>query len=298
MPENKTYDFSAVDNYVSELSSREAEETATITARNFRIKAPGYLYAGLGIGLAVLLICLGISLLLRNWDDAEKIKSDYFFYPWLLPYKSELIHESYINGNIGRTNIGRDSNFSDYNFTQQHSLLPETGSSKSFSQFEDFNFGYSTDPNTLFFEEPNESFTLGNSQLPTIFGEEGNTFVSPESSFPEICSSLDSEGRNIVDSQEEQKSVRNYVIFDEIPLPYEQIKKVMLGRNYLDPKSSPNAQWCYVERNNPGDLTQHLNLAGKHEGRTIKASLNESVAQEFGVPLEHLLYAQTKCNFI
>ena len=80
MPENKTYDFSAVDNYVSELSSREAEETATITARNFRIKAPGYLYAGLGIGLAVLLICLGISLLLRNWDDAEKIKSDYFFY--------------------------------------------------------------------------------------------------------------------------------------------------------------------------------------------------------------------------
>ena len=209
-----------------------------------------------------------------------------------------MIHESYINGNIGKTNFGRDSSFSDYNFTEPYSLLPGTGSNKSFSPFEDFSFGYSTDPNTLFFGEPNESFTLENSQLPTIFGEEGNIFVSPESSFPEICSSLDSEGRNIVDSQEEQTSVRNYVIFDEIPLPYEQIKKVMLGRNYLDPKSSPNAQWCYVERNNPGDLTQHLNLAGKHEGRTIKASLNESVAQEFGVPLEHLLYAQTKCNFI
>ena len=35
----KTYNFSAVDNYVEQLSSREAEETATITARNFRIKA-------------------------------------------------------------------------------------------------------------------------------------------------------------------------------------------------------------------------------------------------------------------
>jgi len=305
MPENKTYDFSAVDNYVTELSSREAEETATITARNFRIKAPGYLYAGLGIGLAVLLICLGISFLLRNWDDAEKNEPDYFSYPWLLPYKSELIHESYINENIGRTNIGGDSNFSDYNFTQQNSPLPEIGSNKIFSQFEDFNFGHSKDPNTLFFGEPDGGFVLGGANSSDIFSEGGNLLISPKSISTEVCPSNNSElnefinsQNDFISSQEEQKIVRNYTLFDHIPLPYNLIDQVTIGRKYLDPKGSPDFQWCYVTSNNTGYLSQHLNLADKREGRTIKATLDESVAKESGIPLEHLLYAQTKCNFI
>jgi hypothetical protein len=93
----------------------------------------------------------------------------------------------------------------------------------------------------------------------------------------------------------DQKSVRNYVIFDRIDFDFEGIKKITIGRQYDDPESDINSSWCYVDKVNLEGLKNTLYLISIHEERKELEITNE-LAESFGVSKSTLVEAQKLCN--
>ena len=93
----------------------------------------------------------------------------------------------------------------------------------------------------------------------------------------------------------DQKSVRNYVIFDRIDFDFEGIKKITIGRQYDDPESDINSSWCYVDKVNLEGLKNTLYLISIHEERK-ELEITSELAESFGVSKSTLVEAQKLCN--
>ena len=93
----------------------------------------------------------------------------------------------------------------------------------------------------------------------------------------------------------DQKSVRNYVIFDRIDFDFVGIKKITIGRQYDDPESDINSSWCYVDKVNLEGLKNTLYLISIHEERK-ELEITSELAESFGVSKSTLVEAQKLCN--
>ena len=99
-----------------------------------------------------------------------------------------------------------------------------------------------------------------------------------------------------IPEMDEEKSVRNYVIFDHIEFDNPEIEKVSIGRKYEDPTSNPVSLWCYVEKATDEGFSNRIDLVGIFDGIRTENELNEETALNFGVSLNTLIGAKKLCN--
>ena len=99
-----------------------------------------------------------------------------------------------------------------------------------------------------------------------------------------------------IPEMDEEKSVRNYVIFDHIEFDNAEIEKVSIGRKYEDPTSNPVSLWCYVEKATDEGFSNRIDLVGIFDGIRTENELNGETALNFGVSLNTLIGAKKLCN--
>tara|TARA_R110000824_G_scaffold53887_2_gene148838 strand:+ start:1099 stop:1767 length:669 start_codon:yes stop_codon:yes gene_type:complete len=96
------------------------------------------------------------------------------------------------------------------------------------------------------------------------------------------------------------KSVFNFVIFRDILFKQDGFSSVVIGMRFKDQdSSSPDSQWCYIER---GDFlaersTDHVSLASKANGTVSYTQLTNAHASKLKTTLSVLKKAQGLCVF-
>ena len=147
------------------------------------------------------------------------------------------------------------------------------------------------------FKQISQSIHTSQAQLE----EKQNQYVNNEDEIINIDALLeDNQSKQKFPSQDiepfkDQKSVRNYVIFDRIDFDFEGIKKITIGRQYDDPESDINSSWCYVDKVNLEGLKNTLYLISIHEERK-ELEITSELAESFGVSKSTLVEAQKLCS--
>ena len=217
---NQIHDNSAVENYLKELSAREAEKTQSYRVENFIKEAP---YKALRIGgviLAVALLLYFLGLGIGNARSFEVVT---------------------INENIETRN------------------------------------GY---------EQVNSESTQN---------------IQDQDQLINIDEILSDQEKVIPSSLEENipaqgTAVRNYYIFDSIPLAGQKIKELTIGRMFSSPDSPPDLEYCYVEVSGRDGLSKRLDLVELKSGKRKETKINSKIAESLQVSIEELKGAQSRCT--
>ena len=91
-------------------------------------------------------------------------------------------------------------------------------------------------------------------------------------------------------------AVRNYYIFDSIPLAGQTIKELTIGRMFSSPDSSPDLEYCYVEVRGRDGLSKRLDLVELKSGKREETEINSKIAESLRVSIEELKGAQSRCT--
>jgi len=218
---NQIHDNSAVENYLKELSAREAEKTQSYRVENFIKEAP---YKTLRIGgviLAVALLLYFLGLGIGNARSFEVVT---------------------INENIETRNGYEQVNSeSSQNIQDQDQLI----------------------------------------NIDDILSDQEK--VIPTS----LEENIPAQGA----------AVRNYYIFDSIPLAGNKIQELTIGRMFSSPDSPPDLEYCYVEVYGQDGLSKRLDLVELKSGKREETEINSMIAENLQVSIEELKGAQSRCTF-
>lgn len=91
-------------------------------------------------------------------------------------------------------------------------------------------------------------------------------------------------------------AVRNYYIFDTIPLTGKKIKELIIGRMFSSPDSPPDLEYCYVEVGGLDGLSKRLDLVELKSGKREETEINSKIAESLQVSVEELKGAQSRCT--
>ena len=216
---NQIHDNSAVENYLKELSAREAEKTQSYRVENFIKEAPYKVLRTGGIILAVALLLYFLGLGISNARSFEVVT---------------------INENI-ETKNGYELVDSDSTQDIQDQLI-----------------------------NLDEILLDQEKVIPTSIEE-----------------NIPAQGT----------AVRNYYIFDSIPLTGQKIKELIIGRVFNSPDSPPDYEYCYVQVKGSDGLSKRLDLVELKSGKRKETEINSKIAESLQVSIEELKGAQSRCTF-
>ena len=92
------------------------------------------------------------------------------------------------------------------------------------------------------------------------------------------------------------ESVRDYYIFDTLPIDNEAIQEVIIGRKYDEPNSAAQTQFCYINIWQADGIGQRLNLISIDEDGRVENPLDKSMAQKLNISLSELFEARAACT--
>lgn len=139
-----------------------------------------------------------------------------------------------------------------------------------------------------------ESFTQG---IKTPVKEEqyiGDETIDVE----EILASAQSHDSYFPEDEEQLQAevVRDYYIFDTLPINNAAIQEVIIGRKYDEPNSAAQEEFCYINVWQEDGIGQRLNLIVIDEDGRIENPLDQSMAQKLNISLSELLEARAACT--
>ena len=139
-----------------------------------------------------------------------------------------------------------------------------------------------------------ESFTQG---IKTPIKEEqyiGDETIDVE----EILASAKSQDSYFPEDEEQlqAEAVRDYYIFDTLPINNAAIQEVIIGRKYDEPNSAAQEEFCYINVWQEDGIGQRLNLIVIDEDGRIENPLDQSMAQKLNISLSELLKARAACT--
>ena len=139
-----------------------------------------------------------------------------------------------------------------------------------------------------------ESFTQG---IKTPVKEEqyiGDETIDVE----EILASAKSQDSYFPEDEEQLQAevVRDYYIFDTLPINNAAIQEVIIGRKYDEPNSAAQEEFCYINVWQEDGIGQRLNLIVIDEDGRIENPLDQSMAQKLNISLSELLKARAACT--
>ena len=139
-----------------------------------------------------------------------------------------------------------------------------------------------------------ESFTQG---IKTPIKEEqyiGDETIDVE----EILASAKSQDSYFPEDEEQLQAevVRDYYIFDTLPINNAAIQEVIIGRKYDEPNSAAQEEFCYINVWQEDGIGQRLNLIVIDEDGRIENPLDQSMAQKLNISLSELLKARAACT--
>tara|TARA_Y100001935_G_C17156798_1_gene433212 strand:- start:160 stop:834 length:675 start_codon:yes stop_codon:yes gene_type:complete len=221
---NQIHDNSAVENYLKELSAREAEKTQSYRVQNFVKEAPYKVLRTGGVILAVAILLYFLGLGIGNARSFEVVT---------------------INENI-ETRNGYESVTSDS--TQEINA-----------------------------QDHNQDQLINLDEI--LLDQEKVIPTSIEENIPV-----------------QGTAVRNYYIFDSIPLAGQTIKELTIGRMFSSPDSPPDLEYCYVEVRGRDGLSKRLDLVELKSGKREETEINSKIAESLQVSIEELKGAQSRCT--
>ena len=139
-----------------------------------------------------------------------------------------------------------------------------------------------------------ESFTQG---IKTPIKEEqyiGDETIDVE----EILASAKSQDSYFPEDEEQLQAevVRDYYIFDTLPINNAAIQEVIIGRKYDEPNSAAQEEFCYINVWQEDGIGQRLNLIVIDEDGRTENPLDQSMAQKLNISLSELFEARAACT--
>ena len=322
------YNSQPVDDYISELSLREKEVTRSRRIDNFKKEVPYkiLLFLGYVLGVCLLILCLFYGL--RNMlikkgyiYDAPQITTRADETYRLSPSIDEdqiIDIEGIINAN-GKFNNSALKNSTDKPTKNKDPVKTRdksTNTNHSPILSGAITQGSSNAPivsDSIETPIQNPGFNQGSGNLTTqaiaddsANGCECNTeqqVVQTSNSNPSIqkssCeTSLENEQPNEIEKMKnidvpKKGTVRDYVIFDFVPVDSQYISQITVGRGYDEPGGEVKRIWCYTQLNYKSGISKTLYLVRSASGKT---DITEDVAREFGVSIEEIVEAQARCQ--
>ena len=150
--------------------------------------------------------------------------------------------------------------------------------------------------NALSFKQVKENITStfsenSNSGVPSKEGLVGDDVLLDVDALLEEASNFP----NVEDS-EITESVRNYVIFDKFEINLGNVTTLWVGRNYPDPDSPSDNQWCYVDIRSSTEADINFYFIKVNAGARTENEINEDALSILGLTYDQAINLRNKCD--
>tara|TARA_Y100000748_G_C15479498_1_gene482178 strand:- start:933 stop:1577 length:645 start_codon:yes stop_codon:yes gene_type:complete len=150
--------------------------------------------------------------------------------------------------------------------------------------------------NALSFKQVKENITStfsenSNSGVPSKEGLVGDDVLLDVDALLEEASNFPN-----VEDPEITESVRNYVIFDKFEINLGNVTTLWVGRNYPDPDSPSDNQWCYVDIRSSTEADINFYFIKVNAGARTENEINEDALSILGLTYDQAINLRNKCG--
>jgi len=100
---------------------------------------------------------------------------------------------------------------------------------------------------------------------------------------------------NVEDSKTAE-SVRNYVIFDKFEINLGNVTTLWVGRNYPDPDSPSDHQWCYADIGSSTEADINFHFISVNADTRTENEINQDALSILGLTYDQAINLRNKCG--
>lgn len=150
--------------------------------------------------------------------------------------------------------------------------------------------------NALSFKQVKENITStfsenSNNDVPSKKGLAGDDVLLDVDALLEEASNFP----NVMDTKITE-SVRNYVIFDKFEINLGNVTTLWVGRNYPDPDSPSDNQWCYVDIGSSTEADINFYFISVNTDTRTENEINEDALSILGLTYDQAINLRNKCG--